>query len=128
MKNRTVLNMVQSMLTGKQVSKFLWIEAAYTAVQLINSLPTRANNGETPEEHFSGLKPDLSMYRVFGCLIFVHVDKSRCNKLSSQSMMGIQLGLDDKSKAYRVYIPLLRKIQIIRDVEFDEQRFLTSKP
>lgn len=120
--------MVQSMLIGGQVPKFLWTEAAHTAVQLINSLSTRANNGETHEEHFSGLKPDLSKYRVFGCLTYVHIDKSRRDNLSPRSVMGIQLGLDDKSKAYRVYIRSMWKIQIIRDVEFGEHRFLTSKP
>ena len=59
-KNRTILNMVRSMLIGEP--KFLWTEAAHMAVQLTNSLPTRANNGETPEQRFSGLKPDLSKH------------------------------------------------------------------
>jgi hypothetical protein len=127
-KNRTILNMVRAMLIAGHVPKFLWTEAAHTAVWLLNSLPTKSNNGTTPEERFSGLKPDLSLYKIFGCLTFVHKHKSQRDKLSSRSFLGIQLGLDDTSKAYQVYIPSLRKIQIMRDVFFDETRFLTTQP
>jgi transposase InsO family protein len=127
-KNRTILNMVRAMLIAGHVPKFLWTEAAHTAVQLLNSLPTKSNNGTTPEERFSGIKPDLSLYRIFGCFTFVHKHKSQRDKLTSRSFLGIQLGLDDASKAYRVYIPSLRKIQITRDVIFDETQFMTTQP
>jgi transposase InsO family protein len=88
-KNRTILNMVRAMLIAGHVPKFLWTEAAHTAVQLLNSLPTKSNNGTTPEEHFSGIKPDLSLYRIFGCLTFVHKHKSQRDKLTSRSFLGI---------------------------------------
>jgi hypothetical protein len=127
-KNRTILNMVRAMLISGSAPKFLWTEAAHTAVQILNSLPTKSNNGITLDEKFTGLKPDLSSYRIFGCLAFVHLDKSKRDKLSPRSILGIHLGLDDSSKAYRVYIPSIRKVQITRDVIFDESRFLNTQP
>jgi transposase InsO family protein len=82
-KNRTILNMVRAMLIGGQVPKFLWTEVAHTAVLIINSLPTKTNHGLTPEELFSGNKPDMSCHKIFECLAFVHIDKSTRDKLSS---------------------------------------------
>jgi hypothetical protein len=114
------------MLLAGQASKFLWIEVAHIIVQLLNSLPTKANNGTMSEERFSGIKSNLSTHRVFGCVAFVHLDKFERDKLSSHSNLGIHLGLHDESKAYRIYIPSLKKVQIIRNVVFDENCFLTT--
>jgi hypothetical protein len=80
------------------------------AIQILNNLPTKSNNGITPDEKFTGLKPNLSSHRVFGCLAFIHLDKSKRDKLSPKSILGIHLGLDDSSKAYQVYIPSIRKV------------------
>jgi hypothetical protein len=63
-----------------------------------------------PEERFSKIKSNLSAHRVFGCVAFVHLDKSQRDKLSSRSNLGIYLGLDDESKAYHIYIPSLKKV------------------
>ena len=116
------------MLIRRQVPKFFWTEAAHTVVQLLNSLPKKSNNGTTLDKKFSGIKPDLSNHRIFGCLSFIHLDKIRWDILSSQSTLGIYLGIDEAAKAYCVYILALRKVQITYDMVFDEQRFLTTKP
>ena len=52
-------------------------------------------------------------------------DKFQRDKLSSRSNLSIYLRLNDESKAYRIYIPSVKKVQITRDVIFDENRFLT---
>ena len=79
----------------------------------------------TLEESFFGIKPNLSAHKVFGCVAFVHLDKFQRNKFNSRFNLGIYLGLDNESKAYCIYIPFLKKVQIIRDVIFGEFFFLT---
>ena len=52
---------------------YLWSEAVSHATYLINWSPTRANSGTTPEEKYTGTIPDVSMLKIFGCLVHVHV-------------------------------------------------------
>lgn len=46
--NRTILNMVRSMLAGKGLPKQLWAEAAACVVYLMNRSPTKQLDGITP--------------------------------------------------------------------------------
>lgn len=101
---------VRAMLLGDKVLYSLWAEAAHTAVQLINYSPTTSNNNRTPHELFTSNTPDLSPLKVFGCLCFVGRDHTQRNKLESRSNLGIYFGLDNESKAYRVYLLAYKKI------------------
>src|SRR4051812_42084549 len=48
-KNRTIMNMVRSMLCGKKLPKELWGEAVSTATYLLNRCPTKKLEKITPE-------------------------------------------------------------------------------
>jgi hypothetical protein len=63
----------------------------------------------TPKEMFLGEKPEVSHFRIFGCLVFVHVPKEKRTKLEPFGRKGIFVGSSDTSKAYRIYIPGHRK-------------------
>lgn len=52
-KNQTIMNMVRSMLTGKEVPKVFWPEAINWAVHILNRSPTLAVKDVTPEEAWS---------------------------------------------------------------------------
>ena len=69
---------------------------------------------------FSGDKPKVNHLKIFGCLVYVHVPKEKRLKLEPSGKKGIFFGYNDSLKAYRVYIPGLRKIETRRDVTFDE--------
>jgi transposase InsO family protein len=49
-RNRTVLNMVRSMLREKSLPSFLWGEAVNTAVYILNKCPTKKLNNVVLEE------------------------------------------------------------------------------
>ena len=49
-KNRTIMNMVRSMLAEKQVPKMFWPEAVKWSVHILNRCPTVAVQNKTPEE------------------------------------------------------------------------------
>jgi hypothetical protein len=69
---------------------------------------------------FSGDKLEVNHMRIFGCLAYVHVPKDKRIKLDPYGKKGTFVGYSDTSKAYRVYIPNHWKIDISRDVTFDE--------
>ena len=55
-KNRTVMNMVRSMLSEKQIPKEFWPEAVNWATHVLNRCPTTSLKEITPEEAWSGNK------------------------------------------------------------------------
>jgi hypothetical protein len=75
---------------------------------------------KTPEEMFLGEKSEVIHFKIFGCLVFVHVPKEKRTKLDPSGPKGIFVGYSDTSKAYRIYIPGHWKVEINRDVTFNE--------
>lgn len=49
-KNRTIMNMVRSMISEKQLPKTFWPEAVNWTVHVLNRSPTMAVKNKTPEE------------------------------------------------------------------------------
>ena len=58
--------------------------------------------------------------RVFGSIAYAHVPDQHRKKLEDKSRKLVFVGYDDKSKAYRLYNPKDKRIEISRDVQFDE--------
>jgi hypothetical protein len=73
---------------------------------------------------FTGKKPKVSHLKIFGCLVFIHILKEKRNKLEPSGKKGIFVGYCEVSKAFRIYIPGHRHIEISRDVTFDEDAAL----
>ncbi|WJZ84648.1 hypothetical protein VitviT2T_004242 [Vitis vinifera] len=121
-KNRTIMNMVRSMLSEKQVPKNFWPEAVNWTTHVLNRSPTLAVKGVTPEEAWSGVKPNVDYFRVFGCIGHVHVPDNKRNKLDDKSFQCVLLGVSEESKAYRLYDPVSKKIVVSRDVVFEEDK------
>ena len=52
----------------------------------MNRTPTTAAvHNVTPEEKYSGKKPDLSHLKVFGCIAYVHILDELCSKLDPKA-------------------------------------------
>jgi hypothetical protein len=73
---------------------------------------------------FTRKKPEVSHLKIFGCPVFVHIPKEKRNKLEPSGKKGIFVGFCEVSKAFRIYIPGHRHIEISRDVTFDEEAAL----
>jgi hypothetical protein len=58
--------------------------------------------------------------RIFGCPVYFHIPKDKMNKLEPLGKKGIFMGYSESSKAYRIYIPKQHKIEVSRDVTFNE--------
>jgi hypothetical protein len=61
--------------------------------------------------------------RIFGCPVYIHVPKDKRKKLEPSGKKGIFVGYSETSKAYRIYVPGQQKVEISRDVTFDEKIF-----
>lgn len=121
-KNRTIMNMVRSMLSEKKIPKTFWPEAVNWTIHVLNRSPTLAVRNMTPEEAWSGSKPSVEHFRVWGCLSHVHVSDSKRIKLDAKSLKCILLGISEESKAYRLFDPVSQKIVVSRDVIFEEDK------
>ncbi|KAL9429389.1 hypothetical protein AB3S75_031241 [Citrus x aurantiifolia] len=121
-KNRTVMNMVRCMLYEKKLPKTFWPEAVNWAFYVLNRCPTLAVMNQTPEEAWSGRKPSVEHFRIFGCVAHVHVPEAKRKKLDARSITCVLLGVSEESKAYRLYDPVAKKIIISRDVVFEENK------
>lgn len=120
-KNRTILNMVRSMLKTSGIPKEFWPEAVNWSVHVLNRSPTVAVKHMTPEEAWSDRKPTVDHFKVFGCIAYSHVPDENRRKLDDKGVKCIFLGVSEESKAYRLFNPITKKIIISRDVVFDEE-------
>ena len=59
--------------------------------------------------------------RIFGTCMYIHVPKEKRAKLEPSGKKGIFFGYSDCSKAYQVYIPGQRHIEVSIDVIFHEE-------
>jgi hypothetical protein len=121
-KNRTLLNMVRSMINAKNVPKKFWPEVVLWATYVMNRSPTHAVKNLTPEEAWSGMKPSVKHFRVFGCIAHVHIPDVHRKKLDNKCTRCVLLGVSEESKAYKLYNPVDEKIIISRDVVFEEDK------
>jgi hypothetical protein len=74
----------------------------------------------TLEEKFTGKKQDVSHFRVFGCIAYVHVPDDKRSKLDPKVDNSIFIGYSLEQKGYRCFNPSTQKLQVNRDVVFDE--------
>ena len=65
--NRTLVESVRSMIFGARISKVYWGEAVTTAAYVHNRVVT-SSAGNTPFEWWYKKKPDVSHFKVFGCM------------------------------------------------------------
>jgi hypothetical protein len=123
-KNKTIMEVVKTMIHDQGLPMCLWAEAAMAAVYVQNRLSHSTLGFKTPEEMFIGKKPEVSHLKIFGCPVFIHILKEKRNKIEPSRKKGIFVGYCEVSKAFKIYIPGHRHIEISRDVTFDEEATL----
>jgi hypothetical protein len=100
--NRTLMDMVRSMLSYSTLSVELWMEALKTAAHILNCVPSKSVP-KTPYELWFGKKPSLNYLRVWGCLAEAKLFNPQQKKLDDKTVSCYFIGYSDKSKGYRFY-------------------------
>ena len=85
-----------------------------------NSKNRRVLENKTPGEVFSSKKPEVRHLKIFGCPVYIHIPKEKRTRLDPSGRKGRFVGYSESSKAYRIYFLGFKKIDISRDVTFDE--------
>ena len=99
--NRTLVGAVRAMLIQAKLPQRFWVEALSTAVYLHNRSPTKGVTNMTPFEAWTGVTPNVSHLRSFGCTVYAHIPKDE-RKLDRKSKKCILLGYGTETKGYRL--------------------------
>nr|GFB64090.1 zinc finger, CCHC-type [Tanacetum cinerariifolium] len=122
-RNRTVLSTKMSMMKAMKLPLTFWAEAVKHAIYILNRVPTRALVDKTPYEALYNRKPNLENLRIFGCTAYAKITIPHLKKLDDRSIPMIYLGVEEGSKACRLYDPKGKRNHVSRDV-----RFMETKP
>lgn len=100
-----------------------WVDVVRTTLYILNKSPIRSLENITPYEACYQKKPNVNDFKVFGCKAFSHVVDEQWKKLDAKSEVCVFIGYCEKTKAYRLYNPKIRKVIMSQDVIFDEGGF-----
>jgi hypothetical protein len=97
-----------------------WAEAINTACYSINQLYLHRILKKTSYELLTGIKPDVSYFRVFGSICFILIKRGRSSKFAPKVVEGFFTWLCLKHKAYRVFNKSTGLVEVSCDIVFDE--------
>ena len=97
-----------------------WAKAIACVEYFINRSPSKSLQNLTPHEAWYGSKPSIGHLRIFGSPAYVHIPDAVRTKLDNKAEKCIFIGYSERSKAYKYFNPMTKKIAISRDVKFDE--------
>jgi len=130
--NRSVMEMARAMLYNARLDLKFWPDAVATATYLKNRSAHQALEGVTPEEVWSGKKPDVSHLHVFGCTGYVHVPKKERSKLDAKTRACIFLGYVSDSasgeKVFKLFCPQNNTFLTSRNVLFIDEEIRRTAP
>jgi reverse transcriptase-like protein/Pol polyprotein/gag-pre-integrase-like protein/integrase-like protein len=118
--NWTLLDKVWAILLDANLPEMYWFDALEYATLLHNVTPTWALDASTPEEVWSGNKPNVSHLRVFGCWAFIHIPDKLHGKLATKSLICTFIGYAQNHKAYHLVHHPTRWFLESHDIIFDE--------
>jgi hypothetical protein len=100
-----------------------WDEAFLTTTYLINRLPSKTINFDTPYGRLFHTKPTYSSLRVFGCACWPNLRPYNSHKLAFRSTQCVFLGYSSRHKGVKCLEVKTGRVYISRDVVFDETVF-----
>lgn len=100
-----------------------WDEAFQTAVFLINRLPSKVIEYDTPLHRLYEEEPDYTSLHTFGCAIWPNLRPYNTRKLQFRSKRCVFIGYNNSHKGFKCLDPKYGRVYISRDVVFDESVF-----
>ncbi|KAJ9553643.1 hypothetical protein OSB04_017688 [Centaurea solstitialis] len=122
-RNRTLLDMVRTMMCHSTLPMSFWGHALETAAHILNRAPTKSVE-KTPYELWKGKKPNMSFLRIWGCEVYVKRPTSE--KLKPKSDKCFFVGYPRTTVGYYFYNPEENKVFVARNGKFLEEKFLSS--
>ncbi|GJT58197.1 retrotransposon protein, putative, ty1-copia subclass [Tanacetum coccineum] len=123
-RNRTLLDMVRSMMNLTTLPLSFWDYALESATRILNMVPTKKVD-KTPYELWYGKVPNLSYLKVWGCEALVKRDTP--DKLEQRSVKCIFIGYPKETMGYYFYFPPENKIIVARNAEFFKKHLISQE-
>ena len=102
-------------MSYSELPVFLWGYALKTAVYILNHVPNKSIP-KTPQELWSGQKPTLNHFRIWGCP--EHVLKGKMSKLETRSEVCFFIGYPKGTYGWYFYDPREQKVFVNANVIF----------
>ncbi|MCO5572286.1 hypothetical protein L7F22_026040 [Adiantum nelumboides] len=115
-----IAQVAHALMSEKNMPPCYWVEATSTVVYIMNKTPTTTIHDMTPKEKFTGKKSNVSHFKVFGCIAYVHVPDELRKKLDLKVEKYVFIGYSLEQKAYKCYNPITLQVRLSRNVVFDE--------
>ena len=103
-RNRTLMDMVRSMISYSTLPISLWMEALKTTIYILNRVLSKSVP-KTPYELWTGREHSLSHLRVWGYSAEAEVFNPNIGKIDSKTVSCHFIGCLEKLKGYRFYCP-----------------------
>ena len=109
-KNQHLLDVARSLLFQMKVPKIYWGEAILTAAYLINRMPSRVLEYQSPMSNLSTLFPNFQGFgslpsKIFGCVCHVNIHSHLQGKFDPRAIKCLFLGHSSTQKGYKCYPP-----------------------
>ena len=133
--NRHILETTRALLIAANAPQHFWTDAVATAVYLLNRMPSRVLDFETPLEalaHYVPL-PSILMLppRIFGCVVYVHLHKNQRTKLDPcvvvaffWGMQHIRKVIDAMTQLPSIFIPRWMSLFLSQKRFFQNQKLI----
>lgn len=123
-RNRTLLDMVRSMMCRATLPISFWGYALETAAHILNLVPTKKVS-KTPFEMWKGKRPSLGHIKIWGCEVFVRREAQ--DKLETRSEKCIFVGYPKESFGYLFYRPKDNVVFVARRGTFLEREMISKE-
>ena len=103
-RNRTLIDIVRSVLINSTLLVSLWMYALKTIMYLLNRVPSKA----VPKTHFElwmNRTPSIRHLHVWGCQAKIRIYNPQERKLDVRTINGYFIGYLEKSNGYMFYCP-----------------------
>ncbi|KAK8563377.1 hypothetical protein V6N12_035525 [Hibiscus sabdariffa] len=120
-RNRTLLDMVRSMMSHTDLPTSFWGYALETTAFTLNRVPSKSVQ-KTPHEMWTGRRPNISFIKIWGCKAYVKHQMS--TKLEPKSEKCTFVGYPKETKGYYFYNE--NKVFVARTGVFLEKEFLPN--
>src|SRR5436853_6107718 len=122
-RNRTLLDMVRSVMSHAELPSSFWGYSLLTATFTLNRVPSKSVQ-KTPYEIWTGRRPSMSFMRIWGCQAYVR--RQATDKLGPKSDKCIFVGYPKETKGYYFYNPTEGKVFVARTGVFLEREFVSK--
>ncbi|KAG8381639.1 hypothetical protein BUALT_Bualt06G0142500 [Buddleja alternifolia] len=122
-RNRTLMEMVRSMMSHATLPSSFWGYALETAAYLLNLVPSKSVP-KTPVELWIGRKPKINYLRIWGCP--AHVLRKDPDKLELRTEVCLFVGYPKETKGGQFYSPNDHKVFVSTNAKYLEDELLSG--